>query len=381
MPRGPSRAYPSIPVKEAAQVAQTIRDKNAGRPMNRLLLAEAMGRSPTSTQFRDLITASGKYGFTKGSYAAELISLTERGEQLTKPRDQEEHLEALRAGMHAIPLFSQMLTFYNNNKLPAPQFLRNALEREPFKVEPEWAEEAATVFTSNGRDVGFVRTINSSPYVVLESGPPIDSEPGAAPASDVETGSELAPAVPLSAERSPMAPQNGAVEPQSLTVQPPDTPPAVTRKPTRPENRQFFIAHGWDKEAVAQLQAMLNRLRIPFVVAQEEANAGRPISQKIRDLMKSCSAGIFIFSADEEFKDKDGNTLWRPRENVIYELGAASLEYGQRIVIFKEKGVYFATDFRDLGYIEYEKGSLDAKAMDLLMELIALGAVKITAGD
>jgi predicted nucleotide-binding protein len=96
--------------------------------------------------------------------------------------------------------------------------------------------------------------------------------------------------------------------------------------------------------------------------------------------MKSCSAGIFIFSADEEFQDKDGNAIWRPRENVIYELGAASLEYGQRIVIFKEKGVYFPTDFRDLGYIEYEKGKLDAKAMDLLTELIQLGAVRITAG-
>jgi predicted nucleotide-binding protein len=147
-----------------------------------------------------------------------------------------------------------------------------------------------------------------------------------------------------------------------------------------PENKQFFIAHGWDKEALAQVQAILNRLRIPYVVAQDEANAGRPISQKIRDMMKSCSARIFIFSADEEFKDKDGNTLWRPRENVIYELGAASLEYGQRIVIFKQKGVYFPTDFRDLGYIEFDKGSLDAKAMDLLMELIALSAVRITAG-
>ena len=37
-------------------------------------------------------------------------------------------------------------------------------------------------------------------------------------------------------------------------------------------------------------------------------------------------------------------------------------------LIFKEKGVYFSSDFRDLGYIEYEKGSLDAKAMNLLME-------------
>jgi hypothetical protein len=381
MPRGPARPYPSIPVKEAAQVAQTIRDKNAGRPMNRILLAEAMGRSPTATLFRDLITASGKYGFTKGSYAADVISLTERGEQLTKPRDQEEHLEALRAGMRAIPLFNQMLSFYNNNKLPEPEFLRNALERDPFKVESEWAEEAATVFTSNGRDVGFVRTINNSPYVVLESGPPIEPDAAESTADEGSAPSESRGDAPDNAQRLGIASNNGVSDGQPQTVDRSEFEPVAPREPTRPENRQFFIAHGWDKEAVAHVQAMLNRLRIPYVVAQDEANAGRPISQKVRDLMKSCSAGIFIFSADQEFKDKDGNTLWRPRENVIYELGAASLEYGQRIVIFKEKGVYFPTDFRDLGYIEYEKGSLDAKAMDLLMELIALGAVKITAGD
>jgi hypothetical protein len=155
------------------------------------------------------------------------------------------------------------------------------------------------------------------------------------------------------------------------------TPPSISE--ARPESWQFLVAHGWDKDALQQVQNILNRFHIPYVVAQDEPNAGRPISQKIRDLMKSCTAGIFIFSADEEFRDQDGNTIWRPRENVIYELGAASLEYGQRIVIFKQKGVYFPTHFRDLGYIEYEKGNLSAKAMELLMELVELGALKLTA--
>ncbi len=100
----------------------------------------------------------------------------------------------------------------------------------------------------------------------------------------------------------------------------------------------------------------------------------------VRDLMKSCAAGIFIFSADEEFRTKEGKIIFRPRENVIYELGAASLEYGRRIVIFKEVSVTFPSDFHDLGYIEFEKGKLDAKAMDLLRELISLGAVRITTG-
>jgi predicted nucleotide-binding protein len=155
--------------------------------------------------------------------------------------------------------------------------------------------------------------------------------------------------------------------------------PIQTPDETPQENRQFFIAHGWDKDALQQVQNILNRFRIPFVVAQDEPNAGRPISENIRDLMRSCSAGIFIFSADEEFKSKNGETIWRPRENVVFELGAGSFLYGQRIVVLKEQSVYFPSDFRDIGYIEYEKDNLQAKAMELFEELIAFGAIRVTA--
>ena len=133
--------------------------------------------------------------------------------------------------------------------------------------------------------------------------------------------------------------------------------------------------------ALEQLKSILNELRIPYIVAQEEPNAGRPISNKVRDLMNSCSGGIFIFSADEEFRDIKGSPIFRPRENVVFELGAASYKYDQRIVIFKEKGVSFPTDFRDLGHIEYEKGQLASKSMDLLKELIAFKVVSILPGS
>lgn len=390
MPRGPSRQYPAIPVVEAAQLAQTIRDNNAGRPVNRILLAEALGRKPSSTTIRDLISASGKYGFTSGNYHSDKIELTDLGERLTKPRSQEERLEALREGMRNIALFNQILVHFNNEKLPDPEFLKNTLERDPFNVKPEWSQEAAEVFTTNGREVGFIRVVGGSPYVILESGPPTEYEVEApseqpefaAQTGKTDNGSSSAP-IPIN--------DHGGVDLKLPQVSPPATEASVPVEPrsvppessgtTPAAHRQFFIAHGWDTNALQEVQHVLSRFGIPFVVAQDEPNSGRPISQKVRDLIKSCSAGIFIFSADEEFKDKDGNTIWRPRENVIFELGAGSLEYGQRIVVFKEKSVYFPTDFRDIGYIEYEKGNIQAKAMELLSELVALKAVRITPGS
>ena len=117
------------------------------------------------------------------------------------------------------------------------------------------------------------------------------------------------------------------------------------------------------------------------VVAKDEPHAGRPISKKVADCMRECSAGIFIASADDDALDADGNSVKRARQNVIYELGAASFVYGQRIVIFKEKGVEFPTDFSDLGYIEYEKGHLADMFSQLIGELVKLKAVRITAGE
>src|SRR5450759_1499619 len=49
MARGPGRPYPSIGLREALAIPYGLRDHNAGHPMNRILLAEALGTSPSST--------------------------------------------------------------------------------------------------------------------------------------------------------------------------------------------------------------------------------------------------------------------------------------------------------------------------------------------
>lgn len=373
MPRGPARPYPSITITDAARIAQAIRDNNAGHDWNRVLLAEALGWSPSGSGFRDLIATSAKYGFTKGNFHSETIGLTDLGVKLTVSRGENERLDAMRQGFRRIPLFNQMLTHFNNNKLPPVEYLENALQRDPFKVTPEWSEEAARVFIANGKAVGFIRDVGGSPYVVLEAGPPT---------ADVAFEQELGdqPDAPVSSADG--AAQNGAVaveEVQESQMRVQNEPPPKVQE--GPSQLQFFIAHGYDTDAVQDVQRILDELGIPYVVAVEEPNAGRPISQKVKDLMDACSAGIFIFSADEEFRDKEGNVIYRPRENVIYELGAASYKYDRGIVIFKEKDVSFPSDFRDLGYIEFEKGQLRGKSMELLRELIALKAVKLLPGS
>lgn len=140
----------------------------------------------------------------------------------------------------------------------------------------------------------------------------------------------------------------------------------------------IFIAHGKNKKPLEQLKKILEQFKIPYKVAIEEPNLGRPIGTKVKEIMESCNCAILIFTADEEFKNKDGETIWRPSENVTYELGASGYLYDKRIVIMKEEGVDFPTNFRDLGYISFQKDLLDAKAMDIIKELIGFGIVKVT---
>jgi predicted nucleotide-binding protein len=146
----------------------------------------------------------------------------------------------------------------------------------------------------------------------------------------------------------------------------------------RASGQGIFVAHGKNKKPLEQLKKILEQFKIPYKLAVEEPNLGRPISVKVKETMESCNCAILIFTADEELKDKDGNTIWRPSENVVFELGAAGFLYENRIVIMKEDIVQFPSNFKDIGYISFQKDQLEAKAMEILKELIGFEIVKVS---
>ncbi|MGH7489269.1 MAG: TIR domain-containing protein, partial [bacterium] len=259
--------------------------------MNRILLAGALDMAAASSVYRDVIAAANKFGLISGNYNSENLSLTDLGERATAAMaPDEEKLSAMRDAMEHVPLFKKMLDHYNNGRLPSRDVLKGTLEKPPFDVPSEWSAEAARVFEETGRLTGVVRAMKGgTPYVVREAGPPVSEE-----STDEENGDSQ-----MVVEASEVAALGTAVAASA-----PASSPVV---PVAASSRQFFIAHGKDKDALAQLQAFLRDLDVPYVVAEEEPNAGRPISQKIADLMRSCSAGIFIFSGDEEITDAKGD--------------------------------------------------------------------------
>ena len=57
------------------------------------------------------------------------------------------------------------------------------------------------------------------------------------------------------------------------------------------------------------------------------------------------ASAILVFTTDECFYGKDGKEVWRPSENVVHELGAASILYGGKIIILKEAGLTLPGNF------------------------------------
>jgi predicted nucleotide-binding protein len=142
-------------------------------------------------------------------------------------------------------------------------------------------------------------------------------------------------------------------------------------------HRPIFVSHGKNRAPLQQIQTLLSSFQIPHKMVADEANPKRPISQKVREILQECGSAILIFTRDQQFFDSEGTEFWLPSENVVHELGAASFLYGDRIVIFKEKGIHFPIAFQSIGSIEFESTDIQARTADLLKELIGFGLVRV----
>jgi hypothetical protein len=102
----PKSLFPPKTLKEAISIPKAIFEKNAGKPIFNVTLAQELSLKANARTYRDLITASGGYGLTSGSYSAHKIELQPRGEELLGGS-----LDAVFEALFSVELFKK---FYDH---------------------------------------------------------------------------------------------------------------------------------------------------------------------------------------------------------------------------------------------------------------------------
>ncbi len=352
--RNKKRSYVSqsdIPIytlDEALRIPQAIIDNYGGHPTTPLKVASALDMSPNSGSFRTLCGAAVAYGLTSGGYNAKEISLEKLAERILKPLVAEDDLAARREAALKPRILGEFIEKYENSPLPRHDIALNVLD--DMGVPQDRTESVYNMILDTVKSVHIISEIKGKQYIDL---------------SGVHVAAKMA-------EEEHRKEEHVITEEETITRVLPEVP-------SKKELGQgIFIAHGKNKKPLEQLKRILDQFKVPYKVAVDEPNLGRPIGTKVKEIMETCNCAILIFTADEEFFDKEGNSIWRPSENVVYELGASSYLYESRIVILKEENVEFPSNFSDLGYISFTKDQLESKSIDVLKELIGFGIIKIS---
>jgi predicted nucleotide-binding protein len=361
-PRGrPPSDVPTFPrdsLKEAVAVAEAIKRDGAGESLDVVLLANSIGVSRRSRSYEELLRSAARYGLTEGTVYSKDIKLTELGRAIVAPTDDSLVGSSMRKALMTPSVFSKFYAKYDRNSIPRDVVIKNILEQQ-FSVRRADVDACFAVLMKNIEEQGLKLAQGRDMLLWLSNlGKPM-AEP--------EQGG---PGVALVEESGSTRSAEGQENPNA-------SPETTTRTSQVP--KQVFLAHGKNKKPLEQLKGILNQFKVPYQVAVEEPNKGKVIPAKVQDLMRQCSSGIFIFTGDEELVDSGGNKVVRPNDNVVFELGAGVALYGDKIVILREDGVTFGSDFDSYGRITFEKDKLDAKGLDIMKELIGMGFLQVQA--
>jgi predicted nucleotide-binding protein len=349
---------PSLALSAALRIPQAIYENYAGDPTTPLNVGAALSMAPNGRAFRALAGASIAYGLTEGGSAAPTISLTAVGRRAVAPTEEGDDQQAKRQAFLMPKIVRDFLTKYDGKPFPPDLIAKNVLEE--MTVPRDALERTLVLIRDGARELGMLTEIKGKSYVQIVGG-----------GTPVTTTTKID-----DAELEIIEDTAESRTDDSVVV----TPPSLKQIPNSGAThaKPIFIGHGKNKEPLGKVQQILRSFGIPALVAEEQPNLARPIPDKVREVMSQCGSAILIFTKDELFFDKDMTETWRPSENVVHELGAASYAYGNRIVIMREEGLRFASNFESIGRINFETNNIEAKATDLLKELIGFGLVKIT---
>ena len=334
--------FPKRTLQEALRVPQAL-DKNGGQPLSPIDTAVAMGLSPGSFLFRNLLSASIKYGLTKGTEKATNIELLAPGESVIAPKSPDEKTRALVAAALRPQTFSRIYDYYKGKKFPESEFFANTVVRQ-FGVPKEHAEVCEQIFRENMEFVGLLKDTSGGTWLSSDASNARIADAGEAQEPVAEE--EASPEEPLHEQPS---------EPQTVT--PPDL--AV--------NNRVFITHGSNTKILEQVKELLVYGKFDPVVSVEKHTVSKPVPDKVMDDMRQCGAAVIHVGTEQTLIDEKGTEHKIINSNVLIEIGAAMALYGRNFILLVERGTELPSNLQGLYEVRYEGDGLDHEAtMNLL---------------
>ena len=161
-----TRPYPASSFKDALPLGEAIMKHAAGEKVRRLTLLQKMDKSPNSGPTKMMITNSGKYGITSGSYAAEYLELTEKGrlavDSVSAPKASRR--AAFDLAIEGIAPFKLLYDHYKTKRLPEKDIMKDVLKDSSIDV-PD-LDECVDTFTVNVKDLDLLRTIGGAETLI-----------------------------------------------------------------------------------------------------------------------------------------------------------------------------------------------------------------------
>ena len=349
-------ALPIFSLEDSLKIAYAIKDNYAGRPSNPLLVAEACGVSPTSSNWRYLTGSSIAYGITEGGYNAQTISLTALGERIVSPLKEGDDNIAKREAVLIPGILGDFYKTYNNNKIPRKDICLNVLSKKGVPVER--LESTYEMIRKNATYVGIFKIISGNEFVCL----------------DIVKNSKISDTTTTIANVEEELPEELA---NRMNLDIPEKKPDVTQPAIiKNEKPHVFISHGKHSQVIVnQLKELLSYGQMVPIVSVERETTAVPVPDKVFDDMRNCDAGI-INVEYERVSTQAGGTELRLNENVLIEIGAAIALYQKKIILLCKKGTVLPSNLQGLYRCEYEGDQLDySSTMKLLKTMQELRAM------
>lgn len=161
------RKFPALSFQDALALALALQEHASGHRVRRLTMFEKMNQSPDSQPTRQLITASGQYGLSKGGYMADFLELTEDGALASDPDSPVRKQLQIRfkLAIETQPPFFFLYEKMKGSKLPAKEVLADYLT-ESHLIEDGDIAECIDTFVVNAKFLGLLRTIAGSERLI-----------------------------------------------------------------------------------------------------------------------------------------------------------------------------------------------------------------------